>query len=220
MDMNVGLLGGTGVEARGIALRFAANNAKVIIGSRSAERAQAAADQYNAVLGRPAVCGTSNAEMLALSAVVFLTVPPEQAVSAVTAYRDQWPRGLVLVDVTVPLMFRGGYPEYAREGSVSNSEAIAAALPEGAALAGAFKTIPAHVLADLDEELNCDEFVCGDSPEAKDKVLAVLGMIPTLRALDAGPLRSARILEQMTALAIGLNRRYRKKGARYRVVGV
>ena len=87
-------------------------------------------------------------------------------------------------------------------------------------LVAAFKTIPAHVLSEIDQPLDCDVFVCGESPGAKQTVMEAARMIPTLRPVDAGPLRNARILERMTVLVVQLNRRYKSKGARFRVVGI
>jgi predicted dinucleotide-binding enzyme len=87
-------------------------------------------------------------------------------------------------------------------------------------LVAAFKTIPAQLLADLDSSLDCDVFVCGDSQPAKGRVLEVASRIAGLRPVDAGWLREAHTLEHMCALAIGLNRRYKIKTARFRVVGV
>jgi 8-hydroxy-5-deazaflavin:NADPH oxidoreductase len=218
--MRIGFLGGTGAEGKGLALRFAAAGADVILGSRSEERAQAKAAEYNVILGRPAIQGLANSGMIAASEIVFLTVPFEQAVPAIEACRDSFLPGVVLVDVTVPTRFVGGQVEYLEMEEGSNAERIAGHVPHGVELVGAFKTIPAHVLSALDQELRCDLFVCGDSREAREKVMEAARLIPSLRPLDAGPLRNARALERMTILAIHLNRRYRSKGARYGIVGI
>ena len=147
---------------------------------------------------------------------------PNKAIRALRdeVLRDLGKSGVVLVDVTVPIRFDEGRPDYFEPPEGSNAERIAARLPRGALLVGAFKTIPAHVMADLRVPLDCDDFVCGDSIEAKEKVMAAASLIPGLRPLDAGPLRAARTLERMTVLAIALNRRYKRKGARYRVQGL
>ncbi len=218
--MRVGFLGGTGAEGRGLALRFAAAGAQVILGSRSEERAASAARDYNRILGKILVRGATNAQILAGSDIVFLTVPFDQAVTAVRSCRDDFSPGLVLVDVTVPMTFRNGRPEYLEQQGMSNTEIIAGSLPAGVDLVGAFKTIPAHLLAEVDRPLDCDVFVCGDSPRAKEKVMEAVRLIPTLRPLDAGPLSSARTLERMTVLAVQLNRRYQSNGARFRVMGI
>jgi hypothetical protein len=113
-----------------------------------------------------------------------------------------------------------GRVEYLELREGSNAEAVATRVPEHVSVVGAFKTIPAHILAQLDTPLQCDVFVCGDSQEARERVMDAARLIPALRPLDAGPLRTARTLERMTVLAIHLNRRYKKKGARYNIVGL
>jgi NADPH-dependent F420 reductase len=218
--MQIGFLGGTGIEGKGLALRFAAAGASVVLGSRSEERAQVAAREYNVLLGSPLIRGMVNRDMLAASEIVFLTVPYEHAVPAVESCRADFSPGHILVDVTVPMAFREGRAEYVEQEAGSNAELLARHVPEGVHLVAAFKTIPAHVLAEREIELNCDIFVCGDSKAAREKVMEAASIIPTLRPLDAGPLRMARTLERMTVLAVNLNRRYKKKGARFRIEGL
>ena len=93
-------------------------------------------------------------------------------------------------------------------------------LPAEVHVAGAFKTIPASALGKLDAPLDCDEFVCGESPEVRERTIELLSRIPALRPLDCGGLASARAIEHMTALAIVLNKRYKVRDSRFRVVGV
>ena len=85
---------------------------------------------------------------------------------------------------------------------------------------GAFKTLSSHSLCEMDSALECDEFVCSDSQPAKERVLEVVSQIPSLRWIDAGPLRYSRSLEAITLLEIGLNRRYKVKGSRVQMVGL
>jgi hypothetical protein len=217
--MRIGFLGGTGIEGKGLALRFAASGGSVVLGSRSEARAQAAAREYNELLGSPLIRGMVNREMLAASEIVFLTVPYEHAVPAIESCRSDFSNGQILVDVTVPMVFREGRAEYVEQEAGSNAELLAKYVPKHVPLVAAFKTIPAHILAEREIELNCDIFVCGDIKEAREKVMEAARMIPTLRPLDAGPLRIARTLERMTVLAVNLNRRYKKKGARFRIEG-
>ncbi len=219
-EMRIGFLGGTGIEGKGLALRFAAAGVPVVLGSRSEERAQAAAQAYNELAGTTSIRGMLNRDMLAACELIFLTVPYQNAVAAVESCSADFPAGRILVDVTVPMVFQEGRAEYVEQESGSNAELLARCVPEDVHLVAAFKTIPAHVLADLNAPLNCDIFVCGDSREAREKVIMAARVIPAVRALDAGPLRTARILERMTVLAVNLNRTYRKKGARYRLEGL
>lgn len=218
--MQIGFLGGTGIEARGLALRLATAGASVALGSRTPERARNTARELKELFGPARLEGMDNRDMLSSCEMVLLTVPASEALNAVRTYGSLFKPHHVLIDVTVPLVMRAGYPECLEQEGLSNAEIIARALPADVPLVAAFKTIPAAILADPDSLLNCDDFVCGDSDEAKAKVLAVASLIPALRALDAGPLRAARTLERMAALAVALNRKYRKKGARFRLEGV
>ena len=220
MSLQIGFLGGTGIEGKGLALRFALAGVRVIVGSRSAERAQSAAQEYNNEIGNALIRGMTNSEMLASSEIAFLTVPFDHAKPALEGSRADLPANLVLVDVTVPMQFKAGQVEYLEPSEGSNAELIARLVPEGVQVVVAFKTIPAHILAETDVPLQCDVFVCSDSQDAKKKIMAAAGLIPTLRPLDAGPLKAARTLERMTVLAVHLNRHYKKKGARYRIEGL
>lgn len=218
--MRIGFIGGTGIEAKGLALRFASAGASVILGSRAKERALQTASQYNKLLGEPSISGLTNQEMLPLVELAFLTVPFDQATAAIDSCRDFFTTDQILVDVTVPVRFDQDGPEYIEQEAGSNAELIARRVPEGIHLVCAFKTIPARVLAELQTELRCDVFVCSDSEDARQRLIEVIRLIPTLRPLDAGPLRMARTLERMSVLAIRLNRTYKKIGARYYVQGI
>ncbi len=218
--MRIGFLGGTGKEAAGLALRFGSAGVQVILGSRSRERAAQSAETCNGVLGRPLITGLENAEMLDRTELIFLTVPFAHAVDAVDMHRASLRSNHVLVDVTVPMIVRAGRAELQDCEEGSNSESIAHRLPAGIPLVAAFKTVPAAILANLDTSLDCDVFVCGDVQDAKQSVMAAASVIPSLRPLDAGPLSAARTLESMAVLAVQLNLKYRKHGARFRIAGI
>jgi NADPH-dependent F420 reductase len=102
----------------------------------------------------------------------------------------------------------------------SAAEHVRARLPEHVRVAAAFKTLPAHVLDDIGRPLDCDEFVCGDSPESRERARSIVEMLAALRAVDVGPLSRARAIEQLTLLAIAINRRHKIHDARFRVVGL
>ncbi len=218
--MRIGFLGGTGIEAKGLALRFAAAGAAVILGSRSQPRAASAAEACNAVLGRPQVCGKSNEEMLAESEAVFLTVPFAQALAALENCAPFFTPNHILIDVTVPMAFHAGRVDYLEQGGLSSAEIIANHMPKGVPVVAAFKTVPAAVLADLETPLQCDVFICSDVEEATRRVMDLVSVIPTLRPINCGSLKTARTLERMTVLAVDLNRRYKKKGVRFRIQGL
>lgn len=225
-ELNVGVIGGTGEEGRGLALRWAMAGAQVSIGSRTIEKAKATADELNELLAARAgntirqIGSGENKDVIARSQFVLLTVPFAHAASTLEAHREDFPEGSILIDITVPVSFEQGRVRYVELPEGSASEHLKARLPENIPLVAAFKTEPAHLLAEIDEPLDCDSFVASDSKEAKLQVMEAIGFIEGLRAVDAGTLYSARTLERMTVLAIGINRRHKIKTARYRVIGL
>lgn len=225
-EIKVGLIGGTGEEGRGLALRWALAGALVSIGSRTIERARTTADELNQLLGARGDSSVQrikhgeNQAVIAGSQLVLLTVPFAHAASTLEAHRQDFRESSILIDITVPVSFEQGRVRYVELPEGSASEHLKTLLPENIPLIAAFKTEPAHLLAEIDEPLDCDSFVAGDSKEAKARVIEAIGFIKGLRAVDAGTLYSARTLERMTVLAIGINRRHKIKTARYRVVGL
>lgn len=212
--IQIGIVGGTGAEGRGLAYRFASAGVRVLLGSRDRARATAAVGE----LGVDGVSAAINSEVLEACETVVIAVPFDHAVDVLSEHAGRFRPGCLLLDVTVPVVFARGGPRLAEIPEGSSAERLRRHLPGGVSLAAAFKTIPARALLER-EPLDCDEFVCGDSAEARARAMALVGMIPGLRPLDAGSLEAARILERMTLLAIGLNRRYKRHGARFKVVG-
>lgn len=219
-DLELGIVGGTGKQGRGLALRWALAGARVIVGSRKAERAGAAADELNRRVGREAVRFGENSEVLATAPVVVLATPFEHAAETLRRAGRALRPGAIVIDVTVPVSFRAGRADYIEPPEGSASEHLRAFVPPSAYLVAAFKTIPARELLDVGRTLDCDVFVASDSEEARAHVIEAAAGIEGLRPLDAGTLDSARTIERMSVLAINLNLRYRAKGARYRLVGV
>ncbi|MFN0165209.1 MAG: NADPH-dependent F420 reductase, partial [Bryobacteraceae bacterium] len=199
---------------------LAAAGFPVSIGSRDAAKAHEKAVHLGSQVAGAAISGGENTAVVREADIVFLSVPFDSAEPLIDACRESWKSGTVVVDSTVPLRFESGRPVLLDLKEGSASEHLARALPPGVALVAAFKTIPAHILAEVDVPLDCDLMVCGDHTEAKARVMEVASAITGLRPLDAGPLRNARILEAMCVLAISLNRRYKSKAARFRIVGI
>jgi len=216
--MRIGLLGGTGPEGKGLALRFAAAGTSVVIGSRTEEKASTAARQFNSLVGGSLIKGALNQSMITHSEIVFLTVTSDQVISALGSVG--FAQGQILVDVTVPMIVDKSGVDYSEPNPGSNSELIATCVAKDVHVVGAFKTIPAHVLAELGTPLDCDVLICSDSKEAKKRVAAAVDLIPSLRPLDAGPLKAARTLERMTVLAVHMNRLLGMKGARFKIMGI
>lgn len=219
-DLRVGLIGGTGEEGRGLALRWALAGARVVVGSRAIEKAKATAEELNNAIGGERILGETNQAAIAGSEFVLLTVPFAHAASILEGHRQDFREGAILIDITVPASFEQGRVRYIELSEGSASEHLQTLLSEKIPVVAAFKTEPAHLLAEVHEALDCDSFVASDSKEAKTRVIDAIKFIKGLRPVDAGTLYSARALERMTVLAIGINRRYKIKTARYRVIGL
>ena len=215
----IGLIGGTGIEGRGIAIRLAATGCQVGLGSRSSDRARQVARELNEQLGQSSIDGVDNATLVAEAELLFITVPFIHVDALLLEHSNKFTSSQVVVDVTVPLLFDKG-PRLLDLPEGSGAEHLAKQLPSHVPLVAAFKTMPAQMLADVGSAINCDEFVCSDNAEAKKRALEVLGKIEGIRWIDAGPLRNCRTLERMTLLAIDINRRYKIKTARFQVVGL
>jgi len=213
----IAVLGGTGKEGGGLALRWAHRGHKVILGSRSAERAQEAAEAMNAVLGGSSVSGMTNPEAAAAAEIVVLAVPFAAQQLTVDEVREHL-AGKILIDVTVPLV----PPKVSRvqlpEGG-SAVEAVQKKLGDAVRVVSAFQNISAHHLTKLDEDVECDVLVCADDPEAAELVVALAEEIG-LRAWNAGVLANSVVAEGLTSVLIALNRRYKVPGSGIRITGV
>ncbi len=222
----IGIIGGTGPQGRGLAMRFALAGLPVVVGSRSDERAHEIAAGLNAELADhgPAVptpiAGAENGAMVERAQLVFLTVPFEHAASTLEGVRERFGEGALLVDVTVPLQFGKGDVQVVVPPEGSGSRQLRGILPERVPLCAAAKTLPAHVLEDISMQLDCDTFVFGDDKDAKERLKQTLARIPGLRPVDVGGLSAAATVEGMTALLIRINRRYKSREGRFRVLGL
>ncbi|UGQ13932.1 NADPH-dependent F420 reductase [Yinghuangia sp. ASG 101] len=199
----VGVLGGTGEQGRGLAYRLAVAGQKVVIGSRSADRAASAAAELGA-----GVRGTDNASCAAESDVVIVAVPWEGHKELLVSLAAQL-AGKVVVDCVNPMGFdkRGAYSLPVEEGSAA--EQAAAVLPESRVTA-AFHHVSAVLLLDPNvESLDTDIMVLGDERSATDIVQALASRIPGMRGVYAGRLRNAGQVEALTANLISVNRRYK-----------
>ncbi|MEV0256683.1 NADPH-dependent F420 reductase [Streptomyces sp. NPDC050732] len=199
----IGVLGGTGDQGRGLAYRLARAGQKVIIGSRAAERAQAAADELG--LG---VEGADNAECARRSDIVIVAVPWEGHAKTLESLREEL-SGKLVVDCVNPLGFdkKGAYALKPEEGSAA--EQAAALLPDSRVTA-AFHHLSAVLLQDADvEEIDTDVMVLGERRADTDAVQALAARIPGMRGVFAGRLRNAHQVESLVANLISVNRRYK-----------
>ena len=219
--MDVSIIGGTGSEGFGLALRLAKAGDHVTIGSRSQEKGAAAAEEARRLVGAGAnVDGTTNQDA-ALSEVVIVTVPFEGQAEIYRSIKDRVPAGAVVVDCTSPLATAVGGRAWhvVRPWHGSAAEQAKAILDPSVRMVGAFHTIPGESLQDVERELESDVLVCGTDKLAKAVVGGLIDQIPNLRWVDAGDLTQARIIEPLTALMISINRVYKIRDAAIRITG-
>lgn len=219
-DEVVGLLGGTGPQGRGLAMRLARAGFQVWIGSRDRERAREKAAEMNERIGGGTIVGEENEAVVAAAKFVLLTVPFDSAASTLASLSHRFREGSIFVDVTVPLSFEGGRVAAAPPPEGSGSLHLRNILPSEIPFTGAFKTLPAHLLEEIDTPLDCDTFVFGDDKLAREAVSGMISAIPGLRPVDAGGMSSAATVEGMTALLIRINRKYKTKLGRFRLLGL
>jgi NADPH-dependent F420 reductase len=205
--VKIAILGGTGDEGLGLAMRFAKAGDEVIIGSRSAERALNAAHTVREAVPFGHVTGLANDAAAESAETVIVSVPYSAQRDTLTTLAPIL-AGKLLVSVVVPLQFGKGGPQAVRvvEGSAAEE---ARALVPGARLVSAFHNLSATKLMDVDADLACDVVVCGDDADAKRTVMALAETMRGVRALDGGGLAYSRYVEDLTALILALNRRYK-----------
>jgi len=203
----IAVLGGTGPEGVGLALRFAQAGEAVVIGSRDEARAAAAAARVCAALPQAQVSGRENAAAAAAAERVVLALPHAGAEPFLVQHAGAL-AGKIVIDVMVPLRFAGGVFESVPLADPSIAEMVARLVPAARVAAG-FKNLSAEHLQRLDHDLEGDVLVCGDDRDAKEATLALAARLPGVRAVDAGPLSSAAALERLTVLLLNVNRRYR-----------
>lgn len=201
--LTVGVLGGTGPQGKGLAYRLARAGQKVIIGSRAADRAHAAAEELGHGIG-----GAENAECARRSDIVIVAVPWEGHAKTLEALREDL-AGKLVVDCVNPLGFdkRGAYALKPEEGSAA--EQAAALLPDSR-VAAAFHHLSAVLLQDPEiEEIETDVMVLGEERADVEIVQALAGRVPGMRGVFAGRLRNAHQVESLVANLISVNRRYK-----------
>lgn len=218
MAKTIGFIGGTGPQGMGLVMRLARSGREVLVGSRSPEKGIAAAGEMNAKVGTDHIQGMSNVEVASKSDVLFVTVPFENAISTLNDLKSNFKKGMILVDVTVPLVIEKGFFTVQEESFESGAERIRKEMPEGVIVAAAFKTISAHALAELEHPMDCDDFVASDGKEAREEVMEIVKLVKNLRPVDAGVLKSCRVIERMTAFLINVNKKYKVKDSGFRVV--
>jgi hypothetical protein len=222
MARKIAILGGTGPEGLGLANRFARVGEHIVIGSRDATRAEEAASQLRNRMGATAnVEGTDNATAAAQCEIAVLTLPFSGQTALLKSLKNVWKAGTVVIDTTVPLATTVGGAATRTIGVWQGSAAEAARelLPQNVSFAAAFHNLGAELLIG-DAPIDCDVLVCSDDEKAKQVAMELAAKIPGVRAVNGGRLESARIVESITALLIGLNIRYKVHSAGVRFTGL
>jgi NADPH-dependent F420 reductase len=221
MSRTIAVLGGTGAEGFGLALRWARAGEKIVIGSRDAQRAEAAAARIREQSGAAEVSGAENAAACAGADVIVLTVPFEGHAALLKQVKTAITPGSIVVDATVPLAASVGGRATRTLGVWQGSAAqqTAEILGKEVAVVGAFQNVSSALL-EGDGPVDCDVVVCSDDPEARKLVRELAAKIAGVRPIDGGNLENVRILEQVTALLIGLNIRNKVHSGGLRITGL
>ncbi|GAB4559409.1 MAG: NADPH-dependent F420 reductase [Haliangiales bacterium] len=220
----IGIIGGTGKEARGLALRWARAGHQVALGSRDAARAQARADELSQILSSAGqlpdgagISGTTNVTAARAADVVLLAVPYSAHEDTLRTLADELD-DKILIDITVPLV-----PPKVRVVNLPAGQSAALEaqqqLGENVRVVATMHHISAVHLADLNHTFDCDVLVCGDDRAARDAVISLLDALG-LRGLDAGALKNSIALEAITPVLLHINKRYGSKAAGVRITGL
>ncbi len=217
------MLGGAGEEGFGLALRWAIAGHQVFVGSRSTDRAVEAAKTITQTAGRPVrVSGVSNENAVAQADIVVVTVPFAALIETLRTLKPKFRSGQILVNVSVPLETSIGGRATRTVGVWAGSagELAATVVPNTVGVVTAFNNVSAELLKDPSKPVDCDVFVCSNDESAKKIVLDLVKGIAGARGFDAGGLENSRTIEQITALLVSLNIRYKVKSAGLRVTGI
>jgi NADPH-dependent F420 reductase len=213
----IAILGGTGKEGKGLAVRWAQAGHSIIIGSRTVEKAATAAEEVLSLIGKPSpVKGMENPQAAREADIVVLTVP-------FSAHKDMLEfikadvQGKIFVDVTVPLVPpKVTKVQMPAEGSAAQQ--AQSILGENVRVVAAFQNISYENLLS-GEEVDCDVLVTGSDKEARTEVLALVGDTG-LFGLDAGPIENSVVVEGLTSILIGINKQFGVHASGIRITGI
>lgn len=213
----IAVVGGTGAEGSGLALRWASAGHRVIIGSRDAARAEAAARELREIVPGGRISGAAAPRAAADAEIVVVTVPFAAQLETVRAIRATL-EGKILVDVTAPLV----PPQVARVQLPESDSCVVRVqreVGENVQVVSAFQNAAADKLRDLSQRIDCDVLVCSDFPAARQTVIE-LAIDAGMRGVDAGPLANSVAAEALTSVLIWINRRYKARGAGVMITGI
>ena len=219
----IAIIGGTGNQGFGLALRWAKAGEQVWIGSRQAGKAADAAERVkNRVGPEVKVEGVENREAVSRTNLIVLTVPFAAHRETLKALKGSFKSEDTLVDVTVPL-------EVAVGGTVtrvvgvwagSAAEQTAEIVGSPVRVVAAFHNVGSSLLTDLAQPVDCDVIVCGNDRPSKSLVKSLVGLLPGAGFVDGGPLGNSRTVEALTALLLSINQRYKSHSVGIRITGL
>ena len=215
--MKIGILGGTGKEGAGLAVRWAQAGHEIVIGSRDPERARTKAAELAALVPGARMSGAGNRDAAAGAELVVIALPANGLAATLPEVREAC-RGKVVISTVVPLTF-GGPRLFTPPPQGSSAEEAQEMLGAEARVVGAFHHIAAHELSSTAHDIECDLLVCGGDAEAKKRV-GELGASMGLRMVDVGALSNAGPLEGITAILATINRRYNLKNSGIKISGL
>lgn len=205
---DLGIVGGTGPQGRGLAARWARAGHAVYLGSRSRDKAERVVADLRDVIGpEPPVHAASNEEAIVRAEIVVLAFPYEAQVATLRELRDAIGRKIV-VNVVNPMTFDDLGPKAMPVAAGSAAEECQQLLPD-ARVVSAFNAVPARRLIRVDEPVDCDVPICSDDDDAGHCVAHLASRMRGVRGIDCGPLRNSRYIENLTPVLLSINRRYR-----------
>lgn len=215
--ITIAILGGTGKEGSGLAMRWALHGYRVIIGSRDAQRAVDRAAELNSQIGNDYLTGMANLEAAQAADIVVLSVPYTAHQATLDGAKSAL-AGKILIDLTVPLQPPQVRTVHLPAGKAAGLEAQAM-LGDAVRVVSAFQNVSAEKLKDPDTVVDCDVLVCGDDAEAKTQTIQLVEAAG-MRGLDAGPLANAVAVESLTPVLLYINKAYKVKGAGIRITNI
>lgn len=211
------VIGGSGAEGSGLAVRWAKSGYRVLLGSRGVEKAKLKADELNALLGKESIKGMLNEDAVSQADIAILTVPYAAQLPTLRELKTRL-IGKILVDVTVPLI----PPKVSKVQLPGAGSAVVVAqddLGPEVRVVAAFQNVSAHHLIDLQHEVDCDVLVFGDDKDARESVVALAQAIG-MRGLHGGTLANSAAAEALTSVLIFMNRHYKSEGTGIRITGL
>ncbi|HVU12357.1 MAG TPA: NADPH-dependent F420 reductase [Phototrophicaceae bacterium] len=215
--LSVAVLGGTGKEGSGLAMRWALNGYKVIIGSRDANRANERAGELNTQVGVDLLVGMANVDAAAAANVVVVSVPFDAHRATLESVKNEL-QGKVVVDICVPMQppdIRQVYVPPSLSAALEAQEVLGA----GAKVVAAFHNVSATKLKNPETPIETDVLICGDDADAKKDVMHLVEAAG-MRGIDAGPLANSVAAEALTPVLLYINKTYGVKGAGIRITGL